>query len=282
MSSFIIGGVMLLVTVLCAYAAPRLPEAWNAPAAVPAVAALTGFVIWYLYSADGRRRRRVDELNSLMLHEERRTAARYLIHESKNIIQNVGIQTELLSRATTLGEVSVIGNTIKKILAEENAKLDKASLFYKKDGSGNKKASKAILKAVSDASLFASKDKISLNFHTQKKDMKCDYEKLHSAVFFALMNGFSSLGRNERLNVNVTERTLGYTDFLEIAVDGGTKAFDKTAEDLFSPFNAPSSRHRDFFGLASVRRLATDMGGFSEVEVNADKTMLYIVIPVVK
>ena len=113
--------------------------------------------------------------------------------------------------------------------------------------------------------------------------MKSDYNKLHPCLFFAIFNAFAATkSRTKQVTVVVAERVLGFTDFLEISVIGGDQIFDKEIEDLFHPFNSSLEKYRGYAGLASVRRLANDMGGFAEIDRNVDKPTIYIVIPVTK
>jgi len=283
MNLFYISAVLFLVTGVTAYISPQLPAGANASFLLTLLVFLTAAVTGYGYWRSVRDKKREEELSGMILREEKRTVGRFLIHEWRGVIQSISIQAEMMERAENMEGVRVNCGVVRKILREESEKTDKAEFYFRKDGQSMKKSSKAIQKAVSDAEVFHGKNRIKVVYNTNKKDAKTDYERLHPCVFFALMNTFSAVtDKNSTVTVNVAERTLGFTEFLEISVQGGDMLFDKETEDLFQPFNISPDKFRGYFGLATVRRLAADMGGFAEAERGIDKTSVYIVVPVAK
>ncbi len=277
-----ISAVLFVSTAAAAYIFPQMPGAdagFILTLLVCATACVTGAAYW----RGKKNREREEELSGMILREEKRTVGRFLIHEWRGLIQNIGIQAEMMERADNIEGVRINCGVIRKILRDEAEKTDKAEFYFRKDGQNMKKSSKAVQKAVSDAEIFHGRKRVKVVYNTNKKDLKSDFDKLHPCVFFALMNAFSAIkDKNVSVMLSVAERVLGFTEFLEISVEGGEMLFDKETEELFHPFNVSPDKFRGYFGLASVRRLASDMGGFAEVERGIDKTSIYIVIPVAK
>lgn len=283
MNSFYIPSLLFLITAVTAYIAPQLPQSVNTSYLLVALICATAvsclFALWRL----AQRAKRLEELNGMIVLEEKRTVGRFLVHEWRNLIQTMGIQIELMERAENNEGVRVNCGSIRKLLQEENAKTEKAEFYFRKEGKTIKKASRSVQAAVADAAMFHGKNRINVVYTTTKKDMKADKERLQPCIFFALMNTFASI-KNDAGGVTVTvaDRKLGFTEFLEISVEGGELIFDNNTEDVFLPFNVSTGKSRDYFGLATVRRLAADMGGFAEAERSGGKTTVYIVVPVSK
>ncbi|QAR32187.1 HAMP domain-containing histidine kinase [Geovibrio thiophilus] len=282
MNAIYISAVLFISTAAAAYILPQLPGR-NAPfmltLLVCATACATAFAFWRAK----KNREREEELSGMILKEEKRTVGRFLIHEWRGLIQSIGIQAEMMERADNVEGVRINCGVIRKILREEAEKTDRAEFYFRKDGQNIRKSSKAVQKAVADAEIFHGKKRVKVVYNTGKKDMKSDFDKLHPCVFFALMNAFAAIkDKSGAVTLTVADRVLGFTEFLEISVEGGDMLFDKEIEDLFHPFNVSPEKFRGYFGLATVRRIASDMGGFAEAERGIDKTCVYIVIPVAK
>ncbi len=282
MNTVYISAVLFAAAAAAAYILPQLPGG-NNHVILALLVCLAGFSAGFGWWRAKKNRMREEELSGMILREEKRTVGRFLIHEWRGLIQNIGIQAEMMERAENMEGVRVNCGVIRKILREEAEKTDRAEFYFRKDGTNMKKSSKAVQKAVSDAEIFHGKKRVKVVYNTAKKDLTSDFDKLHPCVFFALMNTFSAVkDKNGTVTLSVAERVLGFTEFLEISVEGGEMLFDKETEDLFHPFNVSPDKFRGYFGLATARRLASDMGGFAEVERGIDKTCVYIVIPVAK
>lgn len=282
MKIFYTSAIMFAITVVTAFFIPNNLDNKNVcivPVLVLLTAAVTLFGVWQLR----QRRKREEELFKMILTEEKRTIGRFLVHEWRGLIHTIGIQAELMERAENIEGTRVNCSVIRKILDDETAKSDNVEVYFKKNGNNTKKASRAIKRAVSDLRLIHKNITIKLTYNTPKKDMKADLDKLYPCVSFALMNAILSFQNKKGLiELTVADRAFGFTEFLEISVSGGGLLFDQDNDDLFNPFNESSDKYRNYFGLASARRLATDMGGFIETEINGENSTIYIVVPVTK
>jgi DNA-binding transcriptional regulator of glucitol operon len=283
MNSFYIPSLLFLITAVTAYVSPQLPQSINTPFLLVVLIIITAAACIYALWQLAKRAKRLENINNIMLVEENRTIGRFLIHEWRNLIQSMGIQVELMERAENNEGVRVNCAPMKKLLQEENAKTDKAEFSFRKEGKNIKKAFKAVQGAVADISMFHGKNRVNVVYATNKRDAKIDKDRLQLCIFFALMNTFSAIKNDTGgVTLTVTDRKLGFSEFLEISVEGGEVNFAPDIEDVFHPLNPTNDKSRSYFGLGTVRRLATDMGGFAEAERGSTKTTIYIVVPVVK
>ena len=169
MKLFYISAILFSVTLILSYFSPTMPPEANISfiinILVIVTALYTAYAFWKLNSA----KKRALELAKMISMEDKRTLGKFLIHEWRGLIHNVGIQAELMERAENAEGVRVNCGMLKKLLHEETDVTAKADAFFSTDKKNMKKSSKTIKSAVADVELIQGKSRIKLILKQTKR-----------------------------------------------------------------------------------------------------------------
>ncbi|WP_022851196.1 ATP-binding protein [Limisalsivibrio acetivorans] len=224
-----------------------------------------------------RKSEKVDYYRKLVT-EELKTGLRLHIHEFRNDIQNLLLKADLIERGKESGGDI---KDIRFLLNEATGRLNGYSANIKGGEKGRIRLSRITSAAVGRAERIAEKGSIKVVKHSSNMAVKYPPEMLGFALTILMANAAEYSG-GEPVEVEITDRKLGTAEYIDIRITERGVPYDDGVEDVFSPYYNDIPGLRDRIGLATVRRIATDLGGYVEMDKTGDATEFLISIPVVK